>query len=528
MPARPVRMANTRRRLARTGRVHHQPLSATAVRLLTCAVLIVATQSVYAAGAWVEIKSPLLSVITDAGDKQGREVARRFEQMRSVFSQLLLSGRAGTPAPLTIFAFRNTRDVRAHSPQWKGKPVELSGYFQQGQDRNFIILDLSAQQRWRVVFHEYTHLLMNSSLQQRPPWFEEGIAEFFSTLSIEGDTADIGSAPEGQLQFLSVNQLMPVEQLFAVRRDSSIYNESGDHRSLFYAQSWLLVHYLMDKKLLSKVDDYVANRNNGASVSEACLQAWGMSALSLDRELKEYLTGAHVAGSRVKLTIETAKPNYYSRALDRTDVDAELADLHMHMPDRRERARAEFEAVLERKPDQPVANRGLGYLQLANDDVELAAAAFQRAAAADSKDPYVHYYAGLLRLHAGSHTPEQIASGRRELEQAVALNPGMADAHATLGRLCAMDGDYETAASALRQALLLKPREERYVLGLANILMLQKQWDAAESLLRPLEKSEAPEISSEAEEAVVFIAELKQIPPDTVRVVGNQIIFPER
>jgi len=486
------------------------------------------TPFVYAAEHWVEIKSPRFSVITDAGEKRGHEVATRFEQMRTVFSNLFLKGRADRPAPLTIFGFRNTKDLGAHSPRWKGKAVELSGYFQQGRDRNFIVLDLSAQQRWRVVFHEYAHLLINSNLKQMPPWFDEGIAEFLSTLSIEGDTVQIGLAPEGQAQFLDVNQLMPVEELFVVQRDSSIYNESGDHRSLFYAQSWLMVHYLMDKKLLGKMDDYVADRNRGASVSEACLQTWGMTARSLDRELKDYLAGAHVASSRFKVAIDATKPGYASRALDRADVDAELADLHMHMPDRRDQARAEFEAVLARKPDQPVAHRGLGYLYLDDDDVERAAASFQRAAAADSDDPYVHYYAGVLRLRAGSHTSEEIARGRRELEQAVALNPGMADAHATLGQLCAMAGDYEMGASALRRALLLKPREERYVLGLANILMLQKHWDAAESLLRPLEKSEAPEITSEAEEALIFIKQLKQIPPDNVRVVGNQIIFPER
>ena len=34
---------------------------------------------------WVEIRSPNFSVITDAGDKRGRDVALHFEQMRSVF-----------------------------------------------------------------------------------------------------------------------------------------------------------------------------------------------------------------------------------------------------------------------------------------------------------------------------------------------------------------------------------------------------------------------------------------------------------
>lgn len=32
--------------------------------------------------AWVEVRSPHFSVVTDAGEKRRREVALRFEQMR--------------------------------------------------------------------------------------------------------------------------------------------------------------------------------------------------------------------------------------------------------------------------------------------------------------------------------------------------------------------------------------------------------------------------------------------------------------
>ena len=38
---------------------------------------------------WVEVRSPNFSVVTDAGEKRGREVAMRFEQMRAVFGALM-------------------------------------------------------------------------------------------------------------------------------------------------------------------------------------------------------------------------------------------------------------------------------------------------------------------------------------------------------------------------------------------------------------------------------------------------------
>jgi len=106
-------------------------------------LLLSATGSWAGASEWVEIKSPHFSVITDAGEKRGREVALRFEQMRAVFGTLMTKGKVNIPVPLQIVAFRNTKELRQVAPLWKGKPTELSGLFEGGEDRGFIMLDMS-------------------------------------------------------------------------------------------------------------------------------------------------------------------------------------------------------------------------------------------------------------------------------------------------------------------------------------------------------------------------------------------------
>ena len=60
---------------------------------------------------WVEVKSPNFSVITDAGDKRGRDVALHFEQMRSVFGTLMTKANVSLSVPLQIVAFRSTKAV---------------------------------------------------------------------------------------------------------------------------------------------------------------------------------------------------------------------------------------------------------------------------------------------------------------------------------------------------------------------------------------------------------------------------------
>src|SRR5438309_9879646 len=83
---------------------------------------------------WVEVHSPNFIVATDAGEKRGREVALHFEQMRAIFSQLLPTTQLKLGAPLQVIAFRERKGLNRVAPIWKGKPVELAGLYQGGQD----------------------------------------------------------------------------------------------------------------------------------------------------------------------------------------------------------------------------------------------------------------------------------------------------------------------------------------------------------------------------------------------------------
>ena len=88
---------------------------------------------------WVEVRSPNFCVITDAGEKRGRDVAMRFEQMRAVFGTLMSNAKVTLPVPLQIVAFRNTKEMRQVAPIFHGKPTQVAGLFQSGGDRSFII-----------------------------------------------------------------------------------------------------------------------------------------------------------------------------------------------------------------------------------------------------------------------------------------------------------------------------------------------------------------------------------------------------
>ena len=80
-------------------------------------LLAIVSSSVFShAQNWVEVRSPNFTVVTDAGDKRGREVALRFEQMRHIFGSLVLREKMNTSIPLAIIAFKDNKGLRQVAP----------------------------------------------------------------------------------------------------------------------------------------------------------------------------------------------------------------------------------------------------------------------------------------------------------------------------------------------------------------------------------------------------------------------------
>ncbi|HZQ70344.1 MAG TPA: DUF1570 domain-containing protein [Terriglobales bacterium] len=239
---------------------------------------------------WILIKSPHFSVATDAGERRGREVALHFEQMRGVFGTLMVKAKVSLPVPLQIVAFRNTKEMRQCAPLWHGKPTQVDGLFVGGEDQTFILLDMSVENPWQVVFHEYAHQLMNANLAaETDPWFEEGFAEYFSSIELDSKEARVGKVPEEEYRVLDQTGMLKVADLFRVQQNSKTYNENGDHRSGFYAQSGMVVHYLYDNQLFSKLSGYFdLVHNQKLPVEDAIQKAFGVTAAQFDKQLRAY------------------------------------------------------------------------------------------------------------------------------------------------------------------------------------------------------------------------------------------------
>ena len=282
----------------------------------TCLVvilLILAAERSFAARTetWTEVRSPNFLVLTDSSEKQGRNVVLQFELIRAVFRQFFnIPGAAKDPV-VTIIAIKDEDGLKRLMPGfWASKGLLSSesslpaGLYLAGPEKDHIALRLDeitdqearealgrrADDPFENVHHGYVHFLAGRLLSQLPLWLVEGSAEFFGSTEVKGRKISVGAPSRTNLEVLQGTKLLPLGTLFAVDASSPYYHEEN-RNSIFYAQSWLLTHYLITRDWREgthRVTDFVALLGQSVEPEEAARRTIG-DPLRLQKELKRYL-----------------------------------------------------------------------------------------------------------------------------------------------------------------------------------------------------------------------------------------------
>src|SRR5438105_8630676 len=195
--------------------------------------------------------------------------------MRAVFAILLTKDRLHESRPLTILAFKNDRSYYQLAPLHQGQPIDVPGFLLLGEDQDFIALNLFEEEPWRAVAHDFAHLLLNSNYPPAQGWFDEGLAEYFSSIHVDNKQVEIGGDPElrasvaqdllqnqrethppkSLTELLGAQVWLSIPDLFSMKHDASNYQE-GTHHTLFYAESWMVMHYLLHEKKMPETGTY--------------------------------------------------------------------------------------------------------------------------------------------------------------------------------------------------------------------------------------------------------------------------------
>jgi tetratricopeptide (TPR) repeat protein len=446
---------------------------------------------------WVEVSSPHFKVMSDAGEREARRIAGNFEEIRAALKSFLPRARIEPGKPVVIIAVKNEKGLRSLLPEfWEKKGRSRpAGIFQSGPDRHFVVLrtDLSDEDAYQIVYHEYVHLLLNLNFKWLPLWLSEGIAEFYANTTVREKEVLVGRPDKYHVWLLRDSSLLPLPELFAADQSSSLYNEQNKI-TILYAQSWALIHYFMlaegrgEKNLLPDLLRLLESEGEEKTATE---QAFG-DLRRLERELRDYVAQRAFYNIRLKTAVEVSERSFPVRSLSFGESAALRGSFLAHRNRPRE-ARAFLEEALLVDPNQTLALESLGLLHLAAGEREQARQQLARAVALDSQSFLAHYHAAILAMES-ARSEEEISRVENGLKRAIELNPEFAPAHAALAELYSTRNIKLAGALSLAQkAVELEPEVTLYQLSLAKIAAQLGHLDEALRLgERVLEQAKSP------------------------------------
>jgi hypothetical protein len=456
--------------------------------ILTAALVAVScAMASPAAAQWVRVESPNFVVFGEAGEARTREYAAEFERFREAIGRII-PGVAPRPAvPAIVFLFKDKTSFAPYQPLYQGKPVDVAGYFAGGASLDVIMMPASSREAGlRTIFHEYSHLVTSSISRGLPPWLAEGLAEYYSTFEVRsnGRRAMLGGLIPSHLALLNRERerTLSLEQLVGVAHDSPLYNE-GSRRSMFYAQSWALVHMLLNGNpdRTEAFSRYVALTHAGRPALEAWQEVFGGQ--KLDEALRRYVRQSRMRGYLFTFDREIPAATITVSRPTPGDVHAALGDLRLQV----EPETAAAHITADPEPATPYAHVVRGLLKLAHGHHSEALALLARGAR-ESDDWLVQYRAAvaLERVAAaavGDKSKEASRAGEAALAAVLRVKPELPHAVALQGLLA---GPSDTGVALLSRARELSPGRDHYTIWLAQFHSSRGEFVQARGLLAPL------------------------------------------
>jgi tetratricopeptide (TPR) repeat protein len=474
---------------------------------------------------WIRVSSGHFSVVTDADEKSGHDVAVRFEQMRSVFGQLLARHRINMSEPVDIIALRSDEEYSKIVPSRQGQGIG-AGFFLPGEDRNYFVLNLSKEDSWRAVSREFAAVFLNYNYPPTQPWFDEGFADYFSSLRLDNKQAQIGGDPESFTELLNAQAWLAIPDLFATRPNVSASQERSRH-TLFYAESWIVMHYLLDQNKLPETGTYLdLVENQKLPVEEAIQKAYGVSSAQFAQAVKDHFHSLAppsqpaekgkqpTAGNVLPGVAPADQIGSSTQELPLAEGQALVAEISVRLPEHRTQAMQELEAIAaQAKMDNVVARRGLAWGHMEKKEFDRALEELNAGAGLNPKDPWLHYYLALVRARAaqaaGSAT-EGLPNMMQDLRLVLDWDAEFAQARSMLAMAQLEGGGVHAAMDSMRVAIQLAPRNQGYLLNMAQIYLAAKSWEAATALLERLKDSSDPQIAKSAREQLEGLPMLKK------------------
>jgi hypothetical protein len=281
-----------------------------------------------------------------------------------------------------------------------------------------------------ILYHEYAHHFMfHITNRAMPKWFVEGFAEFYSGLKFTDDALGVGLPADHRANEFAFGFKVPIRTLLRAEGDAGADTRGNS----FYAQSWLLMHYLtFSRERATQFPVYFSLLAKGTPALTAAETAFGdLDQLSKDldayfaKRALSYLPIARTKLTYGPITTRTISPGHAAMIYPIIKAQRRVDD---------EEAKALVVTVRQiaaKYPDDVAVQIALAEAEIDAKNPDAGLVAADRAIALDPKaiKAYLQKGRSLFRKAQDSHKPEDwqaarnlyLAANRMEMDNPIPL-----------------------------------------------------------------------------------------------------------
>lgn len=472
---------------------------------------------------WHRLEATGFTVFSNAREAETLRIAQDLAHLRKTLEAIAPDAEFNSPLPSYIYLFRNDATFTPYKFLVDGRPASVAGYFTPHPLGNYIALNVrGAKNASEVMYHEFVHYFINNNLPSVPLWFNEGLAEYYSGFEVRDADARIGLPINHHVSWLRQNDLIPIDQLFAVDNESPEYNERS-RRGGFYAESWAMVHYLMvgNPERRPQLFEYLQRVASGEARDDAFVAAFDVTWAALERELARYVRGSVFSFEVVENLLLDDQALGVIEPMSEAETLFRLGDLLIHQDSNRvDEAEDHFRAALARDSRHGPSFGGLGYLKELNGSFDEAAVFYERAlelAPSDFVLPFLLGRSLMIPLSGRTfvletmppETRQRVERARAALAESTRLNNDFGESWAVLGATYVFDLEPgEAGIKILERASRLLPSRHDIVFNLALVNARIGRRDEAAAILDRLASLSDDETMLETGRAAVLQIDL--------------------
>ncbi|MEM1178821.1 MAG: tetratricopeptide repeat protein [Acidobacteriota bacterium] len=392
---------------------------------------------------WSRIDTNHFTIFSQVSDDVGRQVGADLERLHQTLDVMTGAPRVELPVPTYFYIFRSEEELAPyrqsppppptprsvdidldleHGMKIIGQKSSNAGYLVPHAYGTYaVVVGASDFVPTRYVYKQYLHQRLHESFPGLPYWFRQGVAEYFSSFTTEGDVAKIGRPSEEHKYWIRTRHTRPLIPAadFMAMGDADVSRGTDLEQGTYFRQAWATLHYLInrDGANAAELAAFVAATADGVPPVQAFQETYGLDLSALNAQVDAYLR----QGRFRVLSMPIKKLSLLSlkfRSLPAPEAIYHLGDLLARaVPNRGIQAAAHFERALALDPNHGPAWAGLGELAENAGDVETAG----------------RHYAKAVGL-APDHFVIQYLHGRRLLEALGGQRPADDAGEATLVR----------------------------------------------------------------------------------------------